>query len=252
MVIETGAKKNCFSLLFPWKNDRISATVGDDGNGSLSRGINLLDYRVVEVCKSYSLKLLKFVDRDDESNLSELVFNRRVAVLGDWDAEIVLFLLRECGSLQAWRKGYAEWAMIGGEGKYDDVLCWNGKCYAVNIAGEVVVFDKELRRFMRIENSMVYCSSMQRKYLVVWKGELYMVKTTLDPVPEYGYMMKMMKVVFLKLNQRGDDWEHVDRLGEGAFFVADDVSFGFRARDFSGGKKNTVYLMEKRVNLGRG
>ncbi|GAB2216083.1 hypothetical protein Droror1_Dr00023850 [Drosera rotundifolia] len=59
-VIETGAKKNCFSLHFRWKNDRISARVGDDGNGSLLRGINLLDYRVVEVCKSYSLK---FVDR---------------------------------------------------------------------------------------------------------------------------------------------------------------------------------------------
>ncbi|GAB2216082.1 hypothetical protein Droror1_Dr00023849 [Drosera rotundifolia] len=126
--------------------------------------------------------------------------------------------------------------MIGGEGKYDDVLCWNGKCYAVHVAGEV--FDEELRRVMRIENSMVYGSSMQRKYLVVWKGELYMVKKT--------------KFVFLKLNQRDDDWEHVDRLGEGAFFVADDVSFGFRARDFSGCKENCVYLTEKRVFLERG
>ncbi|GAB2223966.1 hypothetical protein Droror1_Dr00004711 [Drosera rotundifolia] len=260
-VIETGAKKNCFSLLVPLKNDRISSRVGDDGNGSLPRGINLLDYRVVEVCKSYSLK---FVDRDDESNLSESVLIRRVVVLGDWDAEIVVFLLREFGSLQAWRKGDAEWTMIRGEGKggdwrlkYDDALCWNGKCYTVNVAGEVVVFDEELRRVMRIENSMVYAPLMQRKYLVVWKGELYMVEKTSDPDPEdrYDYIMdayvmdvdsfdRPLKLVILKLNQRGD-WEHVDRLGEGAFFVGDDVSFGVRARDFSGCKANCVYLTDE-------
>ncbi|GMH06592.1 hypothetical protein Nepgr_008432 [Nepenthes gracilis] len=251
-VIATN-KPNTFSLLNPLSSYKIKFVPECFPNR-----INLLDYRISEICKSYSLK---FVDLEDPSEQSEFVRIRRVAVLSNYltDDNFVVMLLLYGGSLEAWRCGEEKWTKIGGDDyQFDDVLCCEGKCYAVTFTGVVMVFDSELKPIDSIMNTFLCYNPRQQKLLLEFDGDLYLVDKTSDPDPEFdydyyldGYVVNEntinmpMKLSFYRMNKVDGDWNYVGRLGGRVFFLGDDVSFGIWEKDFDGCKGNCVYLTDE-------
>lgn len=143
-VEETGSGKVCLkdplSVLKIENLKRIHNTV-----------INLLDYRVREIGKAYTLE---FVQEDGVSvgRLNELELKsteiRKVAVGHVNKGELWVMALHSSramnmgGKLGVWKMGARKWTSVGKEnGMYVDIAYHNGKFYASKYTGETIALD---------------------------------------------------------------------------------------------------------------
>ncbi|GAB4848407.1 hypothetical protein Ancab_003104 [Ancistrocladus abbreviatus] len=252
-------KPNTFSLLNPLSTSKFKTT-----RPNFPKQINLLDYRISEICKSYTLK---FVDQENPLEQTESVLIRRVAVLSDYTIDgdgvgdnFVVLLLRYGGDLEAWRFGEEKWTSIeGDDNRFDEVLCCGGKCYAIDYAGDLSVFDSGLNLIKRFSDRFVMCCQpRQRKILVEFNGYLYVFDKTSDLDAEFyydhwedEYVMNWkeydmpLRLKIFKLNEKnGGGWDYVGSLGDGVFFLGDDVTFGIWKKDY-GCKGDCIYLTDE-------
>uniref|UniRef100_A0A7C8Z2Q7 Uncharacterized protein n=1 Tax=Opuntia streptacantha TaxID=393608 RepID=A0A7C8Z2Q7_OPUST len=141
-VSETG--ENRWALLNPLTKHKLSFPSGVSWNRT-----NLLGFGNCEVGRSYKLQLVGdgVEGTFNFEEFSPSIALRKVAVkIGD---EFVVLVLYGYGEIALWKLGDKNWKIIeagkhnGSDNRqdFDDVICFNGKFYAVDRRGRLAVID---------------------------------------------------------------------------------------------------------------
>ncbi|VFQ60034.1 unnamed protein product [Cuscuta campestris] len=221
---------------------------------SFPRGLNLLDVRIREIGKAYSLDFFEH-GKKMETNLYEM--SRRKVVMssvpwtrnsGEEGGYAVLALFS--GKLAFIRLGNENWSQITCQGgaTYYDILYSKKKdvFYALDTLGRLVMIDKDLKA-KEIVSKEHFCysrSTRKERYLIESNGDLFLVHM----LPERDYsILEVFEVDVLKLNEKRGDWDYyVDSLGvDQVFFVGEDCSYAVPAQEF-GLESNCIYISDER------
>ncbi|VFQ93382.1 unnamed protein product [Cuscuta campestris] len=222
---------------------------------SFPRGLNLLDVRIREIGKAYSLDFFEH-GKKMETNLYEMSLRKVVMSSVPWTrnsgeeggyAVLALF----SGKLAFIKLGDENWSQIDclGGATYYDILYSKKKdvFYALDTLGRlVVIIDKDLKA-KKIVSKEHFCysrSTRKERYLIESNGDLFLVHM----LPERDYsILEVFEVDVLKLNKKRGDWDYyVDSLGsDQVFFVGDDCSYAVPAQEF-GLEGNCIYIADER------
>lgn len=211
--------------------------------GTVPKFLNLLDHRITEVCKCYSLNFLD--DMGSGGYLNYIV--RKVTVLWNYaeDCEFSVILLYSDTLMCYWKFGDKAWTPIDDARGYDitDVVVCNGKCYAIGRQGVLVSFDSKLS----LEVVPIPRLPEGENYLVEHNSDLYAVSKicdytrTDDSNAECPNGVSLQLKIFKKCNDR---WRRIKCLGNEMLLSTDDVSIGLSAEYFKGRGANCVYVAQ--------
>ncbi|KAL8168034.1 hypothetical protein V2J09_009533 [Rumex salicifolius] len=214
---------NTFSLLHPLMPEIFSCPPG-----VLPKQLNLLDYPVSEICKSYTLKVLDCK--------SAITFpHMKAIVLWDYFAncDFAALVIQHDGRMSYLRLGDDAWTPIDYKDfHFHDAIFCQGNCYAVDKSGALVSLDSELN--MSLVASAVRNDIAINK-LVEFASELYMVSRILAP-------QKTFFIEVSKLNKYNAKWDPISDLGDAVIVL--EASFSVSAKDFHGCKGNGIYLFD--------
>ncbi|PRQ47296.1 hypothetical protein RchiOBHm_Chr2g0098151 [Rosa chinensis] len=227
---------------------------------------NLLEFKMIELGKSYFLRFIR-----GSGSVDVL---KKVILMPPEIVDCAILVICDKGNL-----GFAK--MVSGDEKltrfcnggsvFDDVIVYKGQPYVVDSLGCVFRIDVSSEAMVKISSKVVGFGG--RKHLVESCGELYVVDryfdqeqnkqqgtgVELDPsvfVLWRRYHSGELKVVDFKvyklelLDGELGRWVEVKSLGDRAFFLAVDCSFSVLAQDLAGYKGNCIYFSnENNVNL---
>lgn len=175
----------------------------------------------------------------------------KVAVASNFvkDGDFVVLALFGSGTLGFWEIGQEDWTMIECGGfedccekgfVFDDVIFHNGKFYAVDLMGNLLMIDSSLEPVLVAQ--ALQPGRERRKFLIELMGELLVVDKENDSdLCDGEYDMQLSVLV---PNGR-DNWWDIRRYFEGrALFLGEDVSFSLMAKDFIGCKEDCIYFDE--------
>ncbi|XP_015889789.4 putative F-box protein At1g65770 [Ziziphus jujuba] len=235
-----------------------------------AKALNLLDFRVAELIRSYALEFFFHVGFD-------FVFAVKVAVLShnSWSTNnFAQCAIMYVGLLGFWKLGETKWSFIDGEKFfYHDVVSYNGKFYAIDKLGSAYWIDPSLNA-IQFSPPLPDLDGLNRKqkHLIESCGDLYLVDRFLDKErlakdsdPDLdgyvdddhflGYFVNYnldarafsFKVYKLEMEQDCRRWVEVKKLGDRAFFLCSDCSFSISAKEFGGFKRNCIYFSNASV-----
>jgi hypothetical protein len=200
----------------------------------LSNHFNLLDFRALELTKSYTLKsqLCFFPTR----GLNKVIKFPNSARTNGNDSAI--FVVYSNGKLGFARCGDENMSIVGGRCIYDDVIVYKGQLYVVDRWGIVwlIRLELELVPFSQSIDGSDLCSP---KYLVESCGALYVVDK--ERRGRHGTTPKVYELNEEELGR----WDLVNSLGDRAFVLGYDCCFSVSAEEFSGFKRNCIYFTEQ-------
>lgn len=257
--VEKVAQNGKLRLLNP-----VSKTPIDVVPKSFPKSLNLLNFRVSEIAKAYSLKVESGFSRSQ----CESVGVKRVVVSsspwnGGADGRDYAVMAIFAGYLAFFKVGDKKWSPIDPDNyHYEDVIYHKGKFYAVDNKGRCVVIGCDLN-----SNEVAFFKGNEWLKLVTLLtsgDDLYLVvetvKTTqVDAIDEstnsspvddglVHYTVKV-EVMFYKLNEADKAWEEVIDLPDQVFFVGDICSYSVSAQGFPGLIGNCVYFPENMFNI---
>ena len=161
---------------------------------------------------------------------------KKVAVASNFvkDGDFVLLALFGSGKLGFWERGQEDWTMIECGGfedcwekgfLFDDVIFHNGKFYAVDFMGNLLMIDSSLKSVLVAQ--ALHLGGERRKFLIELMGELLVVDKENDSdlcVGEYDMQLRV-----LVPNGR-DNWWDIRRCfhGRALFLGEDGVSLSWR------------------------
>uniref|UniRef100_A0A5B7BJP1 Putative F-box protein SKIP23-like n=1 Tax=Davidia involucrata TaxID=16924 RepID=A0A5B7BJP1_DAVIN len=217
--------------------------------------LNLLDSRISEINKSYSLEFVHL--SNTLLGLGELsaVIVDKVVILSKADDFRVLVIY--AGKLNFFKLGDEKWTVIDDERlvSYDDIIDYNGQLCAIDHDGRVVLIDSSL--MIREIACSISGGGGHQKHLVEAFGDLLLVDRYLDYGPRYNgeaeqnriykYNFADITINFkvYKLNEREGRWIQLKSLGDLVLFVCEDCCFSVSVRDFDGCKGNCIYFTDK-------
>ena len=237
----------------------------------LPKVLNLLDYKVSEVSKSYGLEFVAVEKNPDEYEFNELksINIKKVVVSDSKKGEDFAVMAVHTGfKLAVWKMGDKKWTNIDGGGEracYDDIAYYKGKFYAVDIKGLAISVDASTLKATKVAlpispYGIGFGRGGQVKYLVKSPEELFMVDKYYDVENEMfgelcgdsdndgGDFPFYLRVY--KLNEEECEWVQVDSLGDLALFVGDDCCFCVSAKEYVGCKGNCVYFAQDLFSQG--
>ncbi|KAL4020273.1 hypothetical protein IC575_019044 [Cucumis melo] len=213
--------------------------------------VNLLDFGIYEVAKSYTLGY---------TNGSPVPRITKVVMFPDspWiDVKKCTILAVYAGGKLGFAKhGDDKWTLIDHRNfHYDDVIVYKGQFYAVDRWGTVFWIDSSMRL---VQFSPPLCGFGNQKHLVECNGELYVVDRFLDKEPllwnadifHIHWLNNLIedsppKVIDFKLHRLDQEWGRwveVKNLGNQSFILGNDCCFSVSTPNFEGLKGSCIYF----------
>ncbi|KAG2694989.1 hypothetical protein I3760_08G170000 [Carya illinoinensis] len=229
-----------------------------------AKTLNLLNFRIVEITKAYTLRFGSFGRAMVEDERRDILSYRSVPGVNKvvmfpnsaWtNAEgCAIFVIFLDGKLGFAKYGEDKLTLVDDQtSDYDDIIVYKGQFYVVDRLG--VVFWIECSSLKLVQFSPPLCGLGSRKHLVESCGALYVVDEYLDR--ERGRMEgnrsyfnrrrelhNTIDFKVYKLDEEWGQWVLVKCLGDRAFILGSDCNFSVSAQEFVGCKRNRIYFME--------
>ncbi|XP_061998354.1 F-box protein At4g35733-like [Rosa rugosa] len=205
---------------------------------------NLLDYRVVELVKLYSLKYAY-------TKIDVTYVNKVVVLPADHlslGEDFVVFMIYRGGKLAVMRYGDESWIRVDeNNSHYDDLIVYKGQCYVVDKWGTISWISQALQV---IQYSPPLCGFGAHKHLVECCGGLCVVDRYLgsEPQRKFNYIHCDGEVVDFKVYRLDEEWAtwvNVTNLGDQVIILSYDGAFSVSTRDFPGVKGNCIMFTEQ-------
>ncbi|XVF35887.1 hypothetical protein REPUB_Repub19eG0010000 [Reevesia pubescens] len=163
---------------------------------------------------------------------------------------VAIAILNQTGELAYCKNGDESWRFIQGSQSYsEDVIYFNGLCYAVNKQGGIVTCNvrHDSPRVSFIETPRQLGGDMQ--YLVHSEDELLLVTRYLDleinVEPDQSYLIyRTKRFEVSRLVWSGPHWERVKSLNDKMLFIGENSSLSLSASDFTGCMGNCIYFTD--------
>ncbi|XP_073525755.1 uncharacterized protein [Phyllobates terribilis] len=209
---------------------------------TIPKHINLLDYQISEISKSYRLQPVNC--EGSPKHLFSVRCFRKVIPLFNYvvDCEFAALGFESSGDLSYWRSGDENWTPLNTKGRFiQDAIFFDGRCYAIDRKGLLFVLDSKMQLTVVVASS----HGGANHSLVKCDSDLYVASETCgvayEIVPGYApWYVDKMKVC--KLNKCDGKWDCVEDLGDKIFLLSEDGSAVVSAKDFHGCKGNCVYF----------
>ncbi|KAJ4714098.1 F-box protein SKIP23-like [Melia azedarach] len=220
----------------------------------LPMSLNLLDYRVKEIAKAYELKP---VCRENQETADHVGGNQmsfepeKVIVSEDFD---VMVMHNKGMTLSVLRYGDKNWLNVQDSCvdryiKFDDVVYYDQKFYAVNRNGHTLSFDCKTLAMSPVTfpkdnlgngKTFLVKKSGEGLFLVVkWSYSLFIYSDY--QFANHHYFPARFSVYKLANFQ----WDELHGYGDRVFFLGHGCSFSVMGNEFPGCEKNSVYFSEK-------
>lgn len=194
--------------------------------------LNMLDFRLVQLGKFYSLK--------SPSGSPVNWIYKTVVLRKDvkCDLGLGIFCLFREGKLGFWSFGDPEWTQIDqGNSCYDDIILHKEQIYVIDETGTVWWVNSET--FELIMFSPPLYLGGQKKKLVESEGHLYVVDLYL------GERKRVADMIVYKLDEEWGTWVHVQCLGDRLFVLAKDYCFSALAVGLCGSPaRNCIFFTD--------
>ncbi|KAJ7944094.1 F-box protein [Quillaja saponaria] len=217
--------------------------------------LNLLDYRIVQVCKSYSLK---YSTGFPAAGVKKVLFFPHSSWTNVEDC--MIFSIYQEGKLGFMKYGAEKWTLVDDKNFcYVDVIVHKEQFYVVDRSGTIFWIDVSSLKL--IQFSPPLCGVGDQKHLVESCGDLYVVDKYFDKDPIRSMQHHDVNVdyyrddnrdarevvgfVIYKLDEEWGTWINVKNLGDRAFILGYDCSFSVSASEFAGFQRNCVYFSDR-------
>ncbi|KAL5063621.1 hypothetical protein RYX36_025358 [Vicia faba] len=232
------SKNQSLSLVSPISDRKLLYPPSSCDNSSLML-LSLLDYRVIEICKSYTIeKITRFA-----SYVRKLVFYPN----SPWTnvKDCVSFCIFEEGKLGFMKHGDQNWKLVVDKNfYYDDVIVFKGQFYVTDKWGAISWID--VCSLKLIQFSPPFCGFGNKKHLVESCGSLYVV----DGYYESENMRRnyagrqrdrddaVESFKIYKLDEEWGTWIDVKNLSDRAFILSKSCNFSVSTKELMGYKGN--------------
>ncbi|KAI5418781.1 F-box protein At4g35733 [Lathyrus oleraceus] len=238
------SKNQPLSLLSPISDRKLSYP--QSNNNTAFKLWNLLDYRVVEICKSYTNEMItRFA-----SSVRKVVFYPN----SPWTnvEDCVSFCIFQEGKLGFMKHGDQNWKLVDDKNfYYDDVIVFKGQFYVTDKWGTISWID--VCSLKLIQFSPPLCGLGNKKHLVESCGSLYVVdryyessenmrRNNVGRHRDREAVVECFKVY--KLDEEWGKWVDVKSLRDRAFILSNSCNFSVSAEDLIGYKGNCIYFRD--------
>ncbi|XP_054810057.1 F-box protein SKIP23-like [Prosopis cineraria] len=214
---------------------------------SSPRILNLLDYRVLELYKSYCFQQFGFP-------VKKVVFFP-TSCWSDGEDSVACCIYLE-GKLALFKRGDKKWTLVDDENYYyDDVIVYKGQLYVTDRWGTISWVD--ISSLKLIQYSPPLCGVGHKKHLVELCGNLYVIDRYYDSEPRrLNYEAAVVDFKVYRLDEEWGTWVDVKDLEDRVFILGDSCSFSVSANDFAGYEGNCIFFTDMfdvgKYNLGDG
>ncbi|KAI4352229.1 hypothetical protein L6164_006502 [Bauhinia variegata] len=210
---------------------------------------NLLNYRVIELHKSYTLQ--KFSHLAGAVN-KVVFFPSSSSWVADIEDSVACCIYLE-GKLGFMKYGDENWTLVDDKNSYyDDIIMYKGQIYVTDRWGTISWLDISSLKLLQFTPPL--CGFGNKKHLVESCGNLYVVDRYYErELPRnrrrnYHLHLDQYAVVedfkVYKLDEDWGTWVDVKNLGDRVFVLASDCSFSVSAKEFYGFKGNCIFFTD--------
>lgn len=234
------SKNNPLSLLSPISDRRVMHHL----NTSSPMVLNLLNYRVFELCKSYTVQGTgRFY-----AAVNKVVFFPNSSWI-DVEDSVACCIFQE-GKLGLMKNGDEKWTLVDDKNfYYDDVIVCKGQFYVTDKWGTISWID--ISSLKLIQYSPPLCGLGNKKHLVESCGSIYVVDRYYESEPRrrnyIGYLNRDAAVECFrvyKLDEEWGTWVDVKNLGDRVFILGNSCSFSVSAKEVNGYQGNCIYFTD--------
>ncbi|KAM3709923.1 hypothetical protein ACJW31_02G211300 [Castanea mollissima] len=231
--------------------------------------LNLLEFRVIELAKAYTLRLRDRVGVVRIGSTNEIVepilpsdssirCMTKVVMFPNspWTNvnDPAVFVIFGAGRLGFAKPGAESLTVVGNNGfEYDDIILYKGQFYAIDTLGNVSWIDNSSLKLIPFLPPL--CGLGSQKHLVESCGSLYVVdryfnkeRRRVEHTNRYVRDCDGSKVVdfkVYKLDEEWGRWELEKSLGDRAFVLGNDCCLSISAEEFTGYKRNCIYFNDQ-------
>lgn len=215
--------------------------------------INLLDYRVTEVAKTYDVVGISFQKRGELRPVNSLPIKKFVVGYDNKGKVTVMALLMNW-RLKVWKTGDNQWAMVSYTSEktyFRDISYHNGRFYSVDLKNCTIAVDpSSLEVTIIVPPKEKYILNYDR-CLLNSLGDLYLIHQRLTKVTsdfrivdsDSDYNISRSQVY--KLNEEQGKWISVESLGNQIMFVGECCCFSVSATEFAVLKGNGIFFLNE-------
>ncbi|XP_031287372.1 F-box protein SKIP23-like [Pistacia vera] len=207
----------------------------------LPQSLDLRNYRVKEVAKSYRLE--KVYQGKGINRKKPVVFEKAVVSSCYDESDNGFALMTIMGGLVlVWRNVDKKWATIIIDYEFPlDIIYHNEKFFALMICGVTVIVDSKSLTVSEVAGPPIEIAM----YLVKSSQDLFMI------TKNWQRRNEPAEFKVYKLDEEKCEWvEVIDGLEDSVFFVGNDGSFSVSAKEFPGCKGDCVYFKEGPIRGG--
>ncbi|XP_028776714.1 F-box protein SKIP23-like [Neltuma alba] len=236
------SQSHALRLLNPLSDRKISKS-----RISSRRILNLLDYRAVELYKSYSLQECGFP-------IKKVVFFP-TSCWSDVNDSVACCIYQE-GKLALFKRGDNQWRLVDDLNYYyDDVIVYKGQLYVTDRWGTISWIDTSSLKL--IQYSPPLCGFGHKKHLVESCGNLFVVDRYYDSEPRRPYYeASVVNFKVYRLDEEWGTWVDVKDLEDRVFILGNSCNLSVSANDFAGYAGNCIFFIDifdvRVYNLGDG
>ncbi|XP_045787228.1 putative F-box protein At1g65770 [Trifolium pratense] len=237
-------------LLSPVSDRKLSYPLSSSNNSSVMLW-NLMDYRVIELCKSYTIE--KATPTRFSSSVIKVVFYPN----SPWTSveDCVSCCVFQEGKLGFMKHGDKQWKLVDEKNfYYDDVIVFKGQFYVTDKWGTISWID--VCSFKLVQFSPPLCGFGNKKHLVESCGSLYVVdryyESNEDMRRNYvgrrhdrhdqDAVVECFKVY--KLDEEWGKWVDVKNLKDRAFILSKSCNFSVSTKELIGYQGNCIYFRD--------
>ncbi|XP_055806594.1 F-box protein SKIP23 [Solanum dulcamara] len=208
--------------------------------------LNLLDFRVSQVCKSYHVQY--FMPSKPFFRDYDVGYVRKIVLLRNHNAgsqrdSFSLMAIDRSDLLCYLKSGDDKWTTLKDASSYiDDIIVYKGNFYAVDRYGDTMKFDSSFNE--TAVASRFSDGGRRKKRLVESGGQLFLVDSSSDLGKDVSREIKMYQ-----LDEEQNEWIEVHTLNDGIYFAVNDCCFSVSSRDFGDKycRGNCIYYVKGRV-----
>jgi hypothetical protein len=207
---------------------------------------NLMNYRVIELCKSYTIEKTTRL----ESTVSKVVFYPN----SPWTSveDCVSCCVFQEGKLGFMKHGDKQWKLVDDKNfYYDDVIVFKGQFYVTDKWGTISWID--VCSLKLIQFSPPLCGFGNKKHLVESCGSLYVVdryyesnegirRNYVGRRRDREAVVECFKVY--KLDEEWGKWVDVKNLKDRAFILSKSCNFSVSTKELIGYEGNCIYFRD--------
>ena len=210
----------------------------------LPKNLNFLNFRILELTKSYTLKCRKYSKYSYVSirGVNKVVMFPNSAWTNVNDSAV--FVIYNDGKLGFGKCGDKNLTLVDDQRfDYDDVIVYKGQFYVVDKLGLVSWIDDSSMKLVPFSPPL--CGLGDQKHLVESCGALYVVDRYLQRKRRGRNGPKVVGFKVYKLDEEWGRWDLKESLGDRAFILGRDCSLSVSGRDFLGYRGNCICFTEE-------